>query len=137
MISPPIFVLYVRDQERAASFYRAVLATEPRLHVPGMTEIALPGGAVLGLMPAASIRRLLPALGGDDNKNTARCELYLLVDDPAAWHERALANGATELAPAAVRDWGDEVAYSRDPDGHVLAFARTNEKHPGSPGRHR
>lgn len=39
-------------------------------------------------------------------------------------HARALAAGATELSPPAPRDWGHEASYLRDPDGHVLAFAR-------------
>lgn len=26
-----------------------------------------------------------------------------------------------------LRDWGHEAAYSLDPDGHVLAFARVHE----------
>jgi uncharacterized protein len=51
-------------------------------------------------------------------------ELYLLTDDPGSYQQWALANGATELSPLAWRDWGDQVAYSLDPDGHVLAFAR-------------
>lgn len=121
---PPLFVLYVRNQEAAARFYRDVLSTEPRLHVPGMTEIELPGGGVLGLMPSVGIHELLPALQADDGLDTPRCELYLTVDDPASLHARALAVGATELSALARRDWGDDVAYSRDLDGHVLAFAR-------------
>ncbi len=43
-------ILYVRDQERARAFYETALGLPPRLHVPGMTEFALPGGAVLGLI---------------------------------------------------------------------------------------
>jgi uncharacterized glyoxalase superfamily protein PhnB len=46
-----------------------------------------------------------------------------VVDDPAAYHQRALAAGARELDPPAERSWGARVAYSRDPDGAVLAFA--------------
>jgi uncharacterized glyoxalase superfamily protein PhnB len=52
-----------------------------------------------------------------------RAELYLHVADPAAFHRRALQAGALELSPPLPRDWGDVVAYSLDPDGHVLAFA--------------
>ena len=58
-ISAVHFILYVADQERARRFYAAALGIEPRLHVPGMTEFALAGGAVLGLMPAAGIAALL------------------------------------------------------------------------------
>ena len=32
--------------------------------------------------------------------------------------------GAAELDGLVKRDWGDVAAYSLDPDGHVLAFAR-------------
>ena len=55
------FILYVADQARSAAFYEATLGVTPRLDVPGMTEFALPGGAVLGLMSDAAIVRLLGA----------------------------------------------------------------------------
>jgi len=119
-------ILYVADQKRSARFYAAALARTPRLDVPGMTEFDLGGGAVLGLMPAAGIKRLL----GDALPDPAaasgvpRAELYLLVDDPAAAHRRALDAGARELSPLGPRGWGHDAAYSLDPDGHVLAFAR-------------
>lgn len=121
------FILYVADQQRSARFYGAALARKPRLDVPGMTEFDLGEGAVLGLMPAAGIKRLL----GDKLPEPAggpRAELYLLVDDPSAAHGRALAAGAAELSPLAARGWGHDAAYSLDPDGHVLAFARPTKK---------
>ncbi|HSQ63466.1 MAG TPA: VOC family protein [Polyangiaceae bacterium] len=119
------FILYVRDQAASAAFYRAVLAMEPALDVPGMTELHI-GDAVLGLMPEAGIKRLLGDALPDPSgaRGTPRSELYLVVDDPQAHHARALAHGARELSPLSARDWGHEVAYSLDPDGHVLAFAR-------------
>jgi uncharacterized protein len=119
-------ILYVSDQEASARFYAQLLAQPPQLDVPGMTEFRLNEQTVLGLMPVAAIKRLLgPAL--PDPAAAAgipRVELYLVTDEADAYHERALANGALELSPLAPRDWGDEVAYSLDPDGHVLAFAR-------------
>lgn len=125
------FILYVRDQAASARFYRGVLGVAPRLDVPGMTEFQLGlGGAVLGLMPEAGIRRLLgdaipdPAIAS----GTPRAELYLLVEDPAAFHRRAIEAGARELSALAPRDWGHDAAYSLDPDGHVLAFARPSAK---------
>jgi uncharacterized protein len=119
-------ILYVADQVRSREFYRGVLEADPVLDVPGMTEFALPGGAVLGLMPESGIRRLLGETLPDPARarGTPRAELYLVVSDPLGFHERALAAGARELSPLALRDWGVEVAYSLDPDGHVLAFAR-------------
>ncbi len=125
MNAPPLFVFYVRDQTASAAFYRRVLGAEPVLDVPGMTEFALGGGAGLGLMPEAGIARLLDgAVAPERGAGVARAELYLFVDDPGAFHARALAAGARELSPLALRGWGDHVAYSQDLDGHVLAFAR-------------
>ncbi len=119
------FILYVSDQARAAAFYAAVLALTPRLNVPGMTEFDLPGGAVLGLMPEAGIRRLLGSALPDPSaaRGTPRAELYLAVEDPGAYLERAVAAGATELSPLLARDWGHVVAYCLDLDTHVVAFA--------------
>ena len=119
-MSPTIFILYVPDQAAAAAFYGAVLGVRPTLDVPGMTEFPLPGGAALGLMPEAGIQRLLPI---EVTPRASRAELYLRVADPAAVHARALAAGAEELSPLLDRDWGERVAYSRAPEGTILAFA--------------
>ena len=125
------FILYVADQQRSTSFYTAALAVMPHLDVPGMTEFAIGPSVVLGLMPTAAIGRLLPDLpvatattATATDEPAARAELYLLVDDPVAAHQRALQAGARELSPVQARDWGHTVGYSLDPDGHVLAFAR-------------
>lgn len=122
-------ILFVRDQEASARFYARVLDRSPRLDVPGMTEIELDGGAVLGVMPQAGIVRLLGSSlpASAFVAGSVRAEVYLLVDDPAAFHARALGAGARELSALAPRDWGHEVAYSLDPDGYVLAFARVTE----------
>ncbi|MCC6830442.1 MAG: glyoxalase [Thermoleophilia bacterium] len=118
-------ILYVADQAAAAAFFAAALGFAPRLDVPGMTEFALPGGAVLGLMPEDGVRRLLgdalpdPAGGA----GVPRAELYLMVPDPAAAHARAVAAGARELSPLLPRGWGHRAAYCLTADGHVVAFA--------------
>jgi uncharacterized protein len=119
------FIPYVADQEQSVAFYSAALGLEPRLHVPGMSEFLLPGGGVLGLMPEQGIRRLLGPVLPDPSSGQGipRCELYLVVGEPAAWHARSLAAGARELSPLLPRKWGHLAAYSLDPDGHVLAFA--------------
>jgi uncharacterized protein len=125
MGSESYFILYVAEQERSTAFYSAVLGLSPRLNVPGMSEFLLPGGGVLGLMPEQGIRKLLGPVLPDpsSSRGVPRCELYLLVNDPAAWHGRSLEAGAKELSPLQPRSWGHLAAYSLDPDGHVLAFA--------------
>jgi Glyoxalase/Bleomycin resistance protein/Dioxygenase superfamily len=119
------FILYVADQVAATAFWTAVLDRRPTLDVPGMTEFTLIEGTVLGLMPEAGIRALLGAVLPDPAlaRGVPRAELYLVVADPAAYHSRALAAGARELAPLAQRGWGDTVGYCLDLDGHVVAFA--------------
>lgn len=119
-------IFYVSDQKASAKFYERVLAIKPQLDVPGMTEFRLGEDAVLGLMPSAGIQRLLGAKLPDPARAAGipRAELYLLTDDPGSYHRRALDNGATELSALSPRDWGHEAAYSLDPDGHVLAFAK-------------
>jgi uncharacterized protein len=95
-----------------------------------MTEFELPGGAVLGLMPVAGIRRLLGRAIPDPDAAAGipRSELYLVVDDASVYHQRALAAGARELSPVEHRDWGHVAGYTLDPDGHVLAFAHVTDR---------
>ncbi len=124
------FILYVADQEWSTDFYSRLLDRRPRLHVPGMTEFELPGGAVLGLMPAEGVKRLLGDAVIDPGcaAGIPRAELYLVVDDPDAYHQRALAAGARELSPLQPRDWGHDAAYAMDSDGHVIACARESSE---------
>lgn len=125
MIGPVHFILYVRDQAAATAFWQAVLDCPPALDVPGMTEFALGTQAVLGLMPETGIRSLLgPSLPDPAAAHgIPRAELYLVVEDAAAYHARAQAAGAIEVSALTRRSWGDNAAYSLDPDGHVIAFA--------------
>lgn len=119
------FIFYVEDQERSTAFYARVLDQPPTVNVPGMSEFVLNAGAVLGLMPVAGIVRLLgPSLGDPQHAaGVPRAELYLVVPDAGAYHERALRAGAREVSSLRHRDWGHVAAYSLDRDGHVLAFA--------------
>jgi uncharacterized glyoxalase superfamily protein PhnB len=125
VIGPVHVILYVRDQAAATAFWQAVLDRPPALDVPGMTEFTLGAQIVLGLMPEAGIKSLLgPSLPDPAAaRGIPRAELYLVVQDPAIHHARAQEAGATELSPLSRRSWGDDAAYSLDPDGHVIAFA--------------
>lgn len=120
------FILFVKDQSLSARFYAQVFQCQPELDVPGMTEFRLQANVVLGLMPENGIARLLKEAitHPSEAKGAPRAELYLTVNEAQQFHKRALAHGARELSPLQLRDWGDEVAYCADPDGHVLAFAQ-------------
>jgi catechol 2,3-dioxygenase-like lactoylglutathione lyase family enzyme len=123
-------ILYVSNQDDSTAFYTQVLDMKPHLHVPGMTEFHLSSGTILGLMPETGIKRLLGAALPDPSHAAGipRAELYMVVDDPLAYHQRALKAGGRELSNLENRDWGDQAAYSLDPDGHVLAFATPIQK---------
>lgn len=118
-------IFFVKDQQKSAVYYSSVLNMKPRLDVPGMTEFDLGSGTVLGLMPEQGIKNLL----GDAIEDPAsangvpRSELYLQVDDARSYHQRSVENGGIALSALELRNWGDQVAYSSDPDGHILAFA--------------
>ena len=119
------FILYVSDQKSSSEFYAHTLAIAPELDVPGMTEFKLNDNTILGLMPTASATRLL---GFDVQPSTTpAAEIYLIVDSPDEFHARAMAAGAREISPLLLRDWGHSVSYCLDPDGHVVAFAKTDQ----------
>ncbi len=124
MIKQNMTILYVANQEVAKQFYQAVLNIEPILHVPGMTEFKLLDNSFLGLMPLSGIKNLLGSQYFPESaQSTPRAEIYLLTDQAESYLTRALRNGAQEILPLELRDWGDRVGYCLDPDGHVLAFA--------------
>lgn len=119
------FILYVANQETATNFYEKLFRQTPRLHVPGMTEFDLDQACILGLMPEAGISKILSEKTPPPSSGSGipRAELYLHVDDPSTWFNRAIEFGATAISESALRDWGHQVAYCMDPDGHILAFA--------------
>jgi len=124
------FILYVRDQEASRAFYEAVLNQKPTLHVQGMTEFTLGPGLKLGLMPENGIAKILAEKTPHPNtaNGVPRCELYLKYGKINKFYARALQAGALPISPPAARDWGHEVAYVADPDGHVIAFAGALER---------
>lgn len=123
------FIFYVKDQLKSKIFYEAVLQKSPCLDVPGMTEFQITKDSILGLMPEKGIKLLLGNTISDPelSNGISRSELYLSVENPEAYHNRALEYGAKELSPLEARNWGDLAAYCMDPDGHVLAFACRND----------
>lgn len=117
------FILYVQDQETSRVFYEHILNCAPTLHVPGMTEFTIADGTVIGLMPEQGVARLLNLDPTEVAGASIRGEIHLVIQSPEAYFQRALAAGARQLSPLALRDWGDQAAYCLDPNGYIIAFA--------------
>lgn len=124
-------ILYVKDQAKSKAFYRDLFQQEPNLDVPGMTEFSFFEGCQLGLMPENGISKIItPALPHPEKgSGIPRCELYFRVEHAMSYINRALELGAQPVSSFAKRDWGEQVGYVADFDGHVLAFAEKDLLH--------
>jgi len=119
-------ILFVENQEISSDFYQQLFRTNPSLKVTGMTEFTISENLKLGLMPNEGIARILgkviphPA----DGNGIPRCELYLYVEDLELEFANAIKCGAKLVSDIQERNWGDNVCYFADPDGHIIAFAK-------------
>lgn len=124
------FIFYVENQKKSRQFYESLFAMWPSTDEPGKTEFILGDGAVLGLIPISKAKRLLgdgindPALA----KGVPRAELYIHVWYADLYLTRAESAGGKILSTVKMREWGEEVGYASDPDGHILAFAKIKEE---------
>lgn len=122
---PILAILAVEDVVRAKGFYAAAFGWPVTVDVPVYVEMEAEGGFRIGLYERRSFGRNtnqvpIPVPAG----HLSPAEVYLRVDDVAASTDRATRAGGRLLSPPSRREWGDEVAYVADPDGHVLALAR-------------
>lgn len=121
-------ILAVDDPVRAATFYRGVFGWPVQVEVPVFIQLALPDGTGVGLYERhafAANTGIVPAPVAAGASSAT--ELYFLCDDVDGVIGRLGAHGARELSPLSSRPWGDEVAYFRDPDGNVIAVARSTD----------
>lgn len=121
------FILFVKDLGKSKAFYSKVLNQLPTLDDPGMVEFELNEGTKLGLMPDDGIAKIIcPTMKHPKNSGgIPRCELYLKNSNCHEQFYAALKAGAILISQPQVRNWGDEVSYVADPDGHVIAFAKS------------
>jgi PhnB protein len=97
------------------------------LDVPGMTEFELASNVKLGLMPENGIAKIIEDKMPHPNEGNGipRCELYLKVENAALYIQRGIESGGKLISEICVRDWGDEVCYISDLDGHVIALVES------------
>ncbi len=122
------FIIYVKDQQKSKRFYETILQKTPSLNVTGMTEFKLTNSVKLGIMPENGIAKIIKKhLPHPKHGNgIPRCELYLKVKNPSEYISRGIQLGGKEISKLQERDWGDNVGYISDLDGHILAFAEKN-----------
>ncbi|MBS1552089.1 MAG: hypothetical protein JST15_08490 [Bacteroidetes bacterium] len=128
-----IFIIYVSDQKRSRDFYSALFDSDPVLDETGMTVFLLPESEIqLGIMPEKGIAEILGSKVADPSSRNGipGCEIYLFVSDPDKYYTKAVTLKAVPVSEGRSRNWGDYAAYVSDPDGHIIAFAKsvTDEK---------
>ncbi|MBW7844218.1 MAG: VOC family protein [Bacteroidia bacterium] len=117
-------ILFVQDQQISKDFYQTVLATEPTLHVEGMTEFNIGNKIVIGLMPKNGIAKIISPERVFSDKIISTCELYLYVENVTDEYNRILKLNINCISKLQHRDWGDTAFYFSDPDGHIIAIAQ-------------
>ena len=117
------FILYVTDQARSTAFYAQVLALSPTLNMPGMTEFTLADQCILGLMPEASIKRLLGNKLPDPAQDTLRLAAVLgsLKAMPAGYQKDFQENNATLFAAGPAIDASGNLSYTPAADANGVA----------------
>ena len=118
------------DAPAAIEWLKKAFGAEPGLVVPGEEEGTIAHAQLrlgTGMIMLGTIRR--HAGGFDDLTTTVkeaggRCTqtLYVIVDDPDAHHERAVAAGAEVVLPPVDQDYGGRSYTCRDVEGNVWTF---------------
>lgn len=116
-------VLYARDVERVAAFYRH-LGFEEHFRLPD--EAGNAGyiglrreGAELGVTAESSPR----TLAGVEPGPGPRHELFVYVESVEAAFDALRRRGAEALREPRDMPWGERVAFVRDPEGNVVTLA--------------
>lgn len=121
-----LVIIAVEDLPRSLAFYRPVTTWTVPVETPVYAELLSPNGFRLGLYDRRGFGRNIKRVPEPIAGPVATTELYLFVDDIDASMRRACDSGASLLDDASDRPWGDRVGYVADPDGYVVAFARSS-----------
>ncbi len=119
--------IYVRDLDRAQSFYRRVFGLEPFLEDDRMRGLGLPGNAVLLLFLAGGSTRPTPTDGGGDipphdGGGSVHLSFAIPWGELGRW-ERHLAAEAVAIESRITWPRGGTSLYLRDPDDSLLELA--------------
>jgi lactoylglutathione lyase len=113
-------ILYVRDLDASAAFYRDVVGLPFKFRDAGYAELAT-GETRFGLLERTRASDLIqrePTEGGPAG------EVLFPVDDVDAEAERLRALGVELLSGPVDRPWGHWTLHLLDPDGFVVELAQ-------------
>jgi uncharacterized glyoxalase superfamily protein PhnB len=116
-------ILYVHDVPKILAFYEVVFALSRRFLTPDDDYGELSTGATIlsfAHHTLASSHFTVQYEKSDVGKSPLGFELGFTTDDVQTLYDKALANGATPVAPPTQKSWGQIVSYIRDPEGYLI-----------------
>jgi len=111
--------ILTEEVEALTSFYRDVLAIEPRIFSPDYVEFPT-GGATLSIYRLSAHLRLAP--GSGEARSNRSLELEFLVENVDEEYSRLRAMPIEWVKPPTTQPWGNRSFYFRDPDGNLVNF---------------
>jgi catechol 2,3-dioxygenase-like lactoylglutathione lyase family enzyme len=109
--------LVVEDAEAAKAFFGGFLGFEVAMDEPGFVMYRSPGN------PTAQITTADLHVEGQD-RGIREAAVSVEVEDAAALHEQALAQGFEVVYPLTDEPWGIRRFFVRAPGGHVINVAQ-------------
>lgn len=117
-VSPVIPALRYRDAPAAIEFLVNAFGFEKNMVVKG-EERAIEHAQLkhgIGMVMLGSARE------GDMFSDQGPTSIYVIIDDVAAHHDRAMAAGAEIVMPPEEQDYGGSSYTARDPEGNWWSF---------------
>ena len=124
-------ILYVKDVPRSVAFYEDAFGLRRSfVHEAGMYAEMDTGATTLSFAANGLAKSNLPCGFRENNpgEQPGGFEIAFTTDDVNAAYDRALAAGATALAPPATKPWGQIVAFVRDKDGIVVELCTPSKQ---------
>jgi lactoylglutathione lyase len=119
-------ILYVADVAASLDLYERAFGQRRRfLHESGQYAELETGGTTLAFASTDLAGSNLPGVvrAPDVGTPPPTFEVCFVTEDVPGAFERAVSEGAKAVTPPQTKPWGQDVAYVRDPDGHLVEIA--------------
>jgi uncharacterized glyoxalase superfamily protein PhnB len=125
MVKLSHIIFYIKDMSATLKFYESSFGIKPRFVDESNSYAELETGSItLAFASEELASSNLPR--GFQKLNAAlpqACEIAFTTDDVNALYDKAIKEGATAIAPAKLKPWGQTVAYVQDPMGILIEIA--------------